>query len=82
MRRDTTPDVFRRQMAAIAARSIPERMEEWAELNRAMSRMEGDAIKRRHPEYTDRQVFLAMVKRRYGDELAARAWPDSLDVEP
>jgi len=46
---DTTEDVWRLQMAAIAQRSVADRLDEWAELNRAVARMEADGIRRRHP---------------------------------
>lgn len=63
-------------MAAAAARSVEERLEEWALLNRAVAEMEADAVRRRHPDYSDRQVLLALVRKRYGDALADAAWPD------
>lgn len=72
---DTSPDVWRRQMDAIASRSVEDRMEEWAALNQAVAQMEADAVRRRHPGYSDRQVFLALVRKRYGDDLVGRAWP-------
>ena len=34
------------------------------------------AVRRRHPDYDDRQVFLALVRRLYGDELALEVWPE------
>ena len=46
---DTSPDVWQRQMAAIAGRTISERLAEWAEFNATMSRLEADAVRRRHP---------------------------------
>jgi hypothetical protein len=69
-------------MAAIARRSIDERLEEWAELNRGVERMAEHAMRRRHPAYDDHQVFLAQVRRRYGDDLALAVWPDAANVEP
>lgn len=42
---DTSEEVWRLQMAAIAARSGDERMEGWVELNRAVARMEADGIR-------------------------------------
>jgi hypothetical protein len=69
-------------MDAIARRSMADRLEEWAALNRAGADMEAEAVRRRHPDYSDHQVFLALVRRRYGDELAGAAWPASLSVEP
>jgi hypothetical protein len=79
---DTSPEVWRRQMDAIAARSVTDRLEEWAALNRAGAEMEAEAVRRRHPDYSDREVFLALVRLRYGDELAGAAWPECLTVTP
>ena len=79
---DTSEEVWRLQMAAIARRSGAERMEEWVELNRAVARMEADGIRSRHPDYDDHQVLLAAVRLRYGDELARAAWPDEPLYEP
>jgi hypothetical protein len=69
-------------MAAIARRSIPDRLDEWAQLNLAVVRMAEQAVRRRHPDYDDRRVFLALVRGRYGDELALRVWPDAAVVDP
>ena len=69
-------------MDAIRARSVPERLEEWRQLNEAGIKMEEAAIRRRHPDYTDRQVFLALVVAHYGKELAGEVWPDSAGIEP
>jgi hypothetical protein len=63
------------QMAAIASRTSAERMAEWEALNEAVAVMEEGAVRRRHPEYSDREVFLALVRHRYGDELFQSAWP-------
>ncbi len=64
------------QMAAIAKRSVAERLAEFEALNRAGNQMEADSIRRANPEFTDRQVFLTLVWRRYGDELARQVWPE------
>lgn len=79
---DTSPDAWRHQMAAIARRSIAERLDEWAQHNRGIDLMTERAVRRRHPDYGDRQVFLALVRRRYGDDVALEVWPDAVDVEP
>lgn len=79
---DTSPEVWRRQMAAIGQRSVAERLAEWEALLEAGTKMEADAIRRRHPGYDDRQVFLAMVRRRYGDDLALKVWPEAAEVDP
>lgn len=67
-------------MAAIARRSVAERMSEWEALNREVAVMEADAVRRRHPGYSDRQVFLTLVRHRYGDDLACEIWPDACEM--
>ena len=79
---DTSENVWRLQMAAIARRSVAERLDEWAELNRAVARMEADGIRRRHPDYDDHQVMLAAARMRYGDDLVRAAWPDEPLLDP
>jgi len=79
---DTTNEVWRLQMAAIAARSGDERLAEWVELNRAAAQMEADGIRQRHPDYDDRQVLLASARLRYGDELVRAAWPNDALYDP
>jgi len=79
---DTDPEVWRLQMTAIGRRSVASRLDEMAELLAHGARMEADAVRRRHPDYCDEQVFLALVRRRYGDALAFEVWPDATEVEP
>lgn len=63
-------------MEAIGRRSVADRLAEWEALNREGARMEADQVRRRHPEFSSREVFLALVRRRYGDELASEIWPE------
>jgi hypothetical protein len=72
---DTSPTVWRRQVAASAAKSVTERLVEWEALNRAGAHMEEVAVRRRHPEYDDHDVLLALTRLRYGDDLVRGAWP-------
>lgn len=79
---DTPLHIWRRQMDAIRARTVPERLEEWRQLNEAGAIMEEESMRNRHPEYNDREVFLALVVSLYGKELANEVWPDSVGIEP
>ena len=65
------------QMEAIGRRTASERLAEWEALNRMGTEMEADAVRRLHPEFTDREVFLTLVTRRYGAELACEIWPEA-----
>ncbi len=69
-------------MAAIGARTPQQRLIEWEHLNRAAAKMEADAVRRRHPEYTERQVVIAVMRLRYGDELVGAACPGEPLVDP
>jgi hypothetical protein len=39
-------------------------------------------IRTRHPDYDDRQVSRALVRLRYGDEVALGVWPTEPLVDP
>lgn len=80
--KDTPQHIWRRQMGLVRARTVPERLEEWRQLNEAGAVMEEQSVRNRHPEYNDREVFLALVVSRYGEELAHEVWPDSVGIEP
>jgi hypothetical protein len=41
-----------------------------------------DGIRRRHPEYTDEQVRMALLRLLHGDELLRTVWPDRALVQP
>jgi hypothetical protein len=72
---DTSLEVWHVQMAAAASRSVDDRLREWAAMCRANADMQADHIRRRNPNYDERQVFLALVRARYGDDLYQAAWP-------
>jgi hypothetical protein len=63
-------------MALVAATPVEERIARWEALNQAGAEMEEAAVRRRHPEYDDHDVHLALVRLRYGDDLVRAAWPD------
>ena len=78
---DTSPEAWRFQMRAIAARSVQDRLAEWEAHNEAAVRSEERAVRRRHPAYSDRQMMLARARMRYGDDLVAKVWPNEPLVE-
>ena len=69
-------------MDAVRARTIPQRLEEWRQLNVAGAVMEERSVRMRHPDYDDSEVFLGLVVARYGPELAGEVWPESVGIEP
>ena len=77
---DTSPDAWRVQMAALRNMTPAERLRRWEEFNDALAEMEVDAHNRRYPELTERQRFLLRMRHKYGVELSARAWPESVNL--
>ena len=69
-------------MAAIRRRSVADRLEEFNALNQWADQAEEAGVRRRNPDYTDRQVMLAQARMRYGDELVLKVWPDEALVQP
>lgn len=70
------------QMEAIGRRSMADRLKEWEALNQWADQAEEAGVRRRHPEYTDRQVMLAQARMRYGDELVMKVWAGEALVAP
>lgn len=55
-----------------------ENLEEWAAFNREIARLEAAGVRAQHPDYSDREVFLTLVHRRYGDRTFREAWPNEV----
>ncbi len=79
---DTSPEVWRRQMTSLAQRTSADLLAEWEALNAALGDLEANGVRRRHPAYSEREVFLSIVRRRYGDVLYQAAWPGEPLLEP
>lgn len=72
---DTSTEVWRRQMDAIANQSVEQHLRTWAELNTQFARMEERAVCRLHPNFSDHEVLVELVRRRYGDALVEAMQP-------
>ena len=79
---DTSPEADAVQVEAYRRMGGTARAEVMFRLTR-MARSAAEAgIRKRHPEYDDAHVGLALARLLYGDELVGRAWPDRDLVEP
>ncbi|MHB1128813.1 MAG: hypothetical protein ACYC06_02040 [Ilumatobacteraceae bacterium] len=67
---DTSVEVWRRQMDAIATLTVQQRLEAWETLNAQLAEMEEQAVRRLHPDFDDHEVLVELIRRRYGDKLA------------
>ena len=66
---DTSIEVWRADMAAIAAIAPIARLHACTTLNRAMAQMQDEAVRRQYPTYNDAQVMCELIKRQYGSKI-------------
>lgn len=69
---DTSPEVWQMQMNALGAMTPEQRLALWEESQKQSSLMEDAAMRRLHPEFSDHQILVELVRARYGDELASK----------
>ena len=69
---DTSPEVWQMQMNALGAMTPEQRLALWEESQKQGSFMEDAAMRRLHPEFSDHQILVELVRARYGDELASK----------
>jgi hypothetical protein len=78
---DTSLEAFRTQLDICRQMSPEARLEralQWSEQVQELGRM---GIGFRHPEYSEREIQLALIRIRLGDELFGRVYP-GIDVRP
>ncbi len=69
---DTSPEVWQMQMNALGAMTPEQRLALWEESQKQGSLMEDASMRRLHPEFSDHQILVELVRARYGDELASK----------
>ena len=79
---DTTPEAHRLQGRIYREMGGARRVAIAFELSDLTRRLTEAGIRRRHPEYSDREILLARARITLGDELTRAAWPDHPLVEP
>jgi hypothetical protein len=66
---DTSIEVWRADMAAIAAMAPIARLHACATLNRALAQMQDESVRRQYPTYNDAQVMRELIRRQYGSKI-------------
>jgi hypothetical protein len=78
---DTTPEAALVQLE-IYRRMLPSRRMEIAlELSESLRKVVAGGVRRRHPDYTDDQVRLAVIRIYLGEKLFSQVYP-GVDVQP
>ena len=70
---DTSPDVWRKQMRSLRAMTPVQRLHIWEALNEQLAVLEEQAVRRRHPDWGDREVTYELIALRHGRGLADAA---------
>ncbi len=79
---DTTLDAHRLQAEIYRRMGPAARVAAAFRLSDAVKRIAIAGIQRRHPEYTEEQVFRAWSRLRLGDDLVRAVWPGRPLVDP
>jgi len=72
---DTTPDAAAVQAAVLRRMTMEDRLLAALAMSDDARQLSCDGIRMRHPEYDERQVFLAFVRMLHGDQTFAKVWP-------
>ena len=74
--KDTTADAARVQAEVWRGMTGVRRVELAAELSENVRRIAAEGVRRRHPDYTDEQVRLAVIRLSLGGQLCQLVYPD------
>ena len=72
---DTTADAAEVQRSVWRNMTGEQRVEMAAELSENVRQIAAEGVRRRHPEYDEDQVRLAVIRLQLGDELFAEVYP-------
>jgi hypothetical protein len=79
---DTSLDAHEAQIHAYRRMGGAARMAVMFRLSESARRWSMAGIRRRHPDYDDFQVRLALARMTLGDDLVRRVWPDRELLDP
>jgi len=71
---DTSPEAWRVLIGLIRQLSAGERLQRAIELSEAVRLAGEDALRRAHPNASEREIFLLAARRRLGDDLYRRVY--------
>ncbi len=72
---DTSPEADAVQVEAYRHMGGAERVQVMFRLNQMVRQTAMAGIRRRHPDYGDADVLVALAQLLYGEDLVRRAWP-------
>jgi hypothetical protein len=72
---DTTEEAARVQWEVLRRLTPEKRLQQAFQMTADLQRRLADGVRQRHPEYDERQVRLAVIRLRLGDELFRAVYP-------
>src|SRR5262249_14627772 len=78
---DTSSEAIRIQHAVYRRMSPETRLRLACQMSDSIRALAADGVRARHPDYTERQLQLAVIRMTLGDELFRRVYPGQ-DVAP
>ena len=79
---DTTPEAYRVQLEVLRRMTPEQCLEQAMRLSETVIRLCESGIRAHHPEYGDREIFLARARAVLGDPLFREAYPDAPRLDP
>jgi hypothetical protein len=79
---DTHPAAHEAQLDAYRRMSAAQKANVVASLSGAVRQLAAEGIRRRHPEYDERDVQKALLALLYGADLVQRLWPKAKVLAP
>ena len=80
---DTSAEALEVQLECLREMTPQQRIRAMCAMSRQVKNMAMDAIRRRHPEFSDAEVRMKFIELTYGEDLASevRAWKAARNVE-
>ena len=80
---DTSAEALEVQLECLRKMTPQQRIRSMCAMSRQVKNMAMDAIRRRHPEFSDAEVRMKFIELTYGEDLAneVRAWKAARNVE-
>jgi hypothetical protein len=79
---DTTAEAEKIQLDIFRRMGPEQRLEAGLALSRTCRELLREGVRRRHPDYDERQVHLAVIRLTLPDDLFSAAYPESRNILP
>ncbi len=79
---DTTREAEKIQLDIFRRMAPEQRLQAGLTLSRTCRELLREGVRRRHPDYDERQVLLAVIRLTLPDDLFSAAYPEARDILP